>query len=88
MRVPKQDGYRRHGRVEYAAVNLDALDTFDTGTTIDPDFLRSRGIVPKKGVVKVLGRGEVTKALTVRANAFSATAKSKIEAAGGTAETL
>lgn len=88
MRVPKLDGFRRHGRVEFAAVNLDTLDMFDTGTTIDPDLLRSRGIVPKKGVVKVLGRGDVTKALTVRANAFSATAKSKIEAAGGTAETL
>jgi large subunit ribosomal protein L15 len=91
MRVPKLGGFKRHGRIEYAAVNLDTLDTLDVsggGSTIDPDLLRSRGIVPKKGAVKVLGRGDVTKALTVRANAFSATAKSKIEAAGGRAETL
>ncbi|HEY8201825.1 MAG TPA: 50S ribosomal protein L15 [Actinomycetota bacterium] len=91
MRVPKLDGFKRLGRVEYAAVNLDTLDALDAlgaGSTVDPDLLRSRGIVPKKGMVKVLGRGDVTRALTVRANAFSATARSKIEAAGGRAETL
>ena len=91
MRVPKLDGFKRLGRVEYAAVNLDTLDALESlgmGSTVDPGLLRSRGIVPKKGPVKVLGRGEVTKALTVRANAFSATARTKIEAAGGRAETL
>jgi large subunit ribosomal protein L15 len=88
MRLPKQDGFRRHNKVEFGAVNLDALEAFDAGTTVDPDLLRSKGIAPKKGPVKVLGRGDITKALTVRANAFSATARSKIEAAGGTAETL
>ena len=91
MRVPKLDGFKRLGRVEYAAVNLDTLDALDAlgaGSTVNPELLRSHGIVPKKGPVKVLGRGEVTKALTVRANAFSATARSKIEAAGGRAETL
>jgi large subunit ribosomal protein L15 len=88
MRLPKMDGFRRHNKVEFGAVNLDALEAFDAGSTVDPDVLRSKGIAPKKGPVKVLGRGDITKALTVRANAFSATARSKIEAAGGRAETL
>ena len=88
MRVPKLDGFKRHNRVEFAAVNVDALEAFDSGATVDPDALRAKGIAPKKGPVKVLGRGEIAKALTVRADAFSATAKAKIEAAGGRAEIL
>jgi large subunit ribosomal protein L15 len=88
MRVPKLGGFKRLGKVVFSAVNLDTLDAFDAGSTVDPDFLRARGIVPKKGPVKVLGRGEISKALTVRADAFSATAKAKIEAAGGRAEIL
>jgi large subunit ribosomal protein L15 len=88
MRVPKLGGFKRPGKVEHAAVNLDALDAFDAGSTVDPDALRARGIVPRKRPVKVLGRGEIGKALIVRADAFSATARSKIEAAGGRAETL
>jgi large subunit ribosomal protein L15 len=88
MRVPKLGGFKPRNKIVFAAVNLDALNGFDAGSTIDPDALRAKGIVPKKGPVKVLGRGDVDKALTVRADAFSATAKSKIEAAGGTAETL
>jgi large subunit ribosomal protein L15 len=88
MRVPKLGGFRPMDKVEYAAVNLDTLDAFDAGSTVDPEVLRGRGIVPKKGPVKVLGRGEISKALTVRADAFSRAAKEKIEAAGGTAETL
>jgi large subunit ribosomal protein L15 len=87
MRVPKLGGFKRPGKMVFGAVNLDVLDTFEAGSTVDPDLLRSRGIVPKKGPVKVLGRGEISKAITVRADAFSATAKAKIEAAGGRAET-
>jgi large subunit ribosomal protein L15 len=88
MRVPKLGGFKPRNKVVFAAVNLDTLRGFDAGSTIDPDTLRARGIVPKKAPVKVLGRGEIDRALTVRADAFSATAKSKIEAAGGRAETL
>lgn len=85
MRVPKLPGFRNPNRVEFAVVNLDRLEAFDAGSTVDPEILRSMGIVPKKGPVKVLGRGELTKALTVRADAFSSTATSKIESAGGSA---
>ena len=55
---------------------------------VDPGALRSRGLVAKQGLVKVLGRGEISKALTVRAHAFSGTAKAAIEAAGGRTEII
>lgn len=88
MRVPKLPGFFSPNRVEYTVVNLDRLDDFETGSIVDPDRLRSKGMVRKKGPVKVLGRGEISKSLTVKAHAFSATAVSKIEAAGGSAEVL
>ena len=87
-RTPKARGFRNPFRVEYAVVNLDALDGFDAGTTVDPDALRAKGLVAKQGLVKVLGRGELGKSLTVKAHAFSASAKQAIEGAGGTTETL
>jgi large subunit ribosomal protein L15 len=86
MRVPKLPGFRPPNRVEFTVINLDRLEGFEAGTTIDPQLLRSRGLVRKKGPVKVLGRGEITAALTVKANAFSSSAVSKIEAAGGSVE--
>lgn len=88
MRVPKLPGFRNPNRVEFAVVNLDRFEAFDAGSTVDPDALRAKGLVPKKGPVKVLGRGEITKALTVKAQAFSSSATSKIEAAGGTVQVL
>ena len=88
MRVPKLRGFKNPFRVEYVVVNLDTLETFDAGTEIDPGVLRSRGLVAKRGLVKILGRGQLTKALTVRAHAFSSAATSAIEAAGGRAEKL
>jgi len=88
MRLPKQPGFRPPNRVEYTVVNLDTLDDFEAGATIDGELLRSKGLVRKKGPVKVLGRGNISKALVVKADAFSDTAKSKIEAAGGTAEVV
>lgn len=88
MRLPKLPGFKNHGRVEYNVINLDTVDQFETNEIIDPDMLRSKGMVKKKGLVKVLGRGDLTKAVTVKAHAFSQTAVSKIEAAGGTVETL
>jgi len=65
---------------------LDAA--FDANADVSPDTLRERGLVHKNGLVKVLGRGELAKALTVRAHAFSATARERIEAAGGRVEEI
>jgi len=87
-RVPKAKGFRNPFRVEYHVVNLDTLDGFDAGAEVTPDTLRAQGLVAKRGLVKVLGRGELTKALTVRAHGFSGAAVRAIEAAGGTTEVL
>ena len=88
-RVPKR-GFHNPFRIEYDVVNLDTLALkFDAGTVVTPELLRERGIVPGgAGKVKVLGRGEVGKALTVRAHKFSGKAAEKIAAAGGAAEQL
>jgi large subunit ribosomal protein L15 len=87
-RTPKAKGFNNPFRIEYHVVNLDTLETFDAGAEVSPDTLRARGLVAKRGLVKVLARGELTKKLTVRAHGFSAAAVRAIEAAGGTAETL
>src|SRR5689334_12055642 len=88
-RVPKR-GFHNPFRVEYDVVNLDTLALkFDAGTVITPDLLRERGLVPGSARrVKVLGRGDVGKALTVHAHKFSGKAAEKIAAAGGTAEAI
>ena len=88
-RVPKR-GFHNPFRIEYAVVNLDTLaDRFEPGTVITPELLRERGLVrTSTQPVKVLGRGEIAKPLTVRAHRFSAKAAEKIAAVGGTAETL
>ena len=87
-RTPKAKGFRNPFRVEYAVVNLDTLESFDAGATVGPDELRARGLVAKRGLVKVLGRGELTKSLTVKAHGFSEAAKRAIEGAGGSTEVL
>jgi large subunit ribosomal protein L15 len=88
-RLPKLGGFTNRNRVEFLEVNVERLNAFGSGTTVTPEELRSKGLVRKgRGPVKILGRGDVTVALTVKANAFSATAKTKIEAAGGTVEVL
>ena len=88
-RVPKR-GFHNPFRVEYEVVNLDALGAkFDAGTVITPDLLRERGLVARgKRPVKVLARGDVGKALTVRAHKFSGKAAEKIAAAGGSTELI
>ena len=86
-RVPKLKGFKNPFRIEYAVVNLDALEAFD-GNEITPEALRSKGLVAKQGLVKVLGRGELTRALTVRAHAFSKSAEAAITGAGGTVDVL
>jgi large subunit ribosomal protein L15 len=87
-RTPKAKGFKNPFRVEYAVINLDALERFEAGATVDPDALRAHGLVAKRGLVKVLGRGEVHAALTIRAHAFSASARAAIEGAGGHVEVL
>jgi large subunit ribosomal protein L15 len=88
-RIPKR-GFHNPFRVEYAVVNLDTLaERFDAGVVITPELLRERGLVRRAdALVKVLARGDLDKALTVRAHKFSGKAAEKIAAAGGTAEQL
>jgi large subunit ribosomal protein L15 len=87
-RVPKR-GFHNLFRTEYAVVNLDAIaERFDAGTEITPELLRERGLVSVAGRVKVLARGDIGKALTIRAHKFSGKAAEKIVAAGGKAEVL
>jgi large subunit ribosomal protein L15 len=88
-RVPKR-GFNNIFRVEYEVVNLDQLDErFEAGATVTPEVLRAVGLVRvRTGLIKVLARGEVTKALTVQVHKFSGTAAEKIAAAGGRAEAI
>ena len=88
-RVPKR-GFHNPFRVEYAVVNLDTLaEVFEAGSSVTPDVLRERGLVRQsRARIKVLGRGDITKKLTVQAHKFSGTAAEKIAAAGGTTEVL
>jgi ribosomal protein L15 len=87
-RTPKAKGFKNPFRVEYAVVNLDTLEAFDSGTAVDPGVLRGRGLVAKRGLVKVLGRGRLSRPLTVRAHAFSGAAQRAIEEAGGSVERI
>ena len=87
-RVPKR-GFHNLFRQAYEVVNLDTLqDRFDAGVEVTPELLRERGVVSRRGLIKVLGRGEIEKALTVRAHKFRGKAAEKIAAAGGIAEVL
>jgi large subunit ribosomal protein L15 len=87
-RIPKAKGFKNPFRVEYHVVNLDTLEAFDAGSEVNPSTLRAKGLVAKRGLVKVLGRGELTKQLTVKAHGFSSAAKAAIEAAGGSVEVV
>lgn len=87
-RLPIKRGFRNVNRVEYAVVNVEALNRFEPGTVVDVTMLSGAGLVRKGRPVKVLGNGELSHALTVRAHSFSETAKAKIEAAGGKVEVL
>ena len=88
MRLPKLPGFRNINRVEYAPVNVSRLDAvFADGDVVDGASLVEKGIIKSDYIpVKVLGDGEITKALTVRVDKVSASAKAKIEAAGGKVE--
>ena len=87
-RVPKR-GFKNIFATKYAIVNLAALNAFEDGATVDADALAAAGIIKKAyDGVKVLGNGELKKKLTVKAAAYSESAKAKIEAAGGKAEVI
>ena len=87
-RLPKR-GFTNRNSLTIVGINLSALEGFEDGAVVTVDSLIESGIVrnPKDGV-KILGNGELTKKLTVKANAFSASAKEKIEALGGTCEVI
>ena len=89
-RVPKRGFNNTDFRTEYAVVNLDQLEArFEAGASVTPDALRSAGLVNGRDVrVKVLARGEISKALTVQAHKFSGKAAEKLAAAGGKAEAI
>ena len=87
QRIPKLKGFKNPFRVEYQAVNLDAIEASGLDE-ISPETLHAHGLVGKKSLVKVLGRGEVTRTVTVQAHAFSASAEAAIKAAGGSIEKL
>jgi large subunit ribosomal protein L15 len=86
-RVPKLRGFTNPFRVEYQGINLDTLE--ESGLTdVSPETLLERGLISKGSLVKILGRGEVTQAITVKAHGFSKSAEAAITAAGGSVETL
>jgi large subunit ribosomal protein L15 len=88
-RFPHNRGFKHLSRVEYDVVNLGTLEAkFDAGAEVTPELLVERGLVQGPKHVKVLGSGDLSKALTVKAHAFSESAKEKIAAAGGKAEEL
>ena len=87
-RIPKR-GFTNRNTKDIVAINVSALEVFDNGTEVTVETLLQQGIIknPRDGV-KILGNGELTKKLTVIVNAFSASAKEKIEALGGNAEVI
>ncbi len=88
-RLPQLPGFVNKFAIPFGVVNLDMLDTnFESGALVTPEALVARGLTKKNGKVKVLGRGQISKALTVTAHAFSSSAKEKIEKAGGTIRQL
>ena len=87
-RLPKR-GFKNINHKNIVGINVSALDVFEDGAVVDVQALKDQGLVKKElDGVKILGNGEITKKLTVKANAFSAAAKEKIEALGGTAEVI
>jgi large subunit ribosomal protein L15 len=87
QRVPKLRGFNNPFRVEYQAINLDVIEASGL-TEVTPESLYAKGLVSKGALVKVLGRGELTRSVTVKVHAASASAESAITAAGGSVEKL
>lgn len=88
-RVPKKKGFTNRSREAWAVVNVAALAArFEAGDTVTPESMAQRGLVRRRLPVKVLGNGDIDRALTVQAHAVSRSAREKIEGAGGTVEVL
>jgi len=86
-RLPRQRGFTNIFRVEYTTVNINKLSAFESGSEVTPETLVDAGIIKSvKRPVKILAEGDISHPLMVRANKFSASAKAKIEAAGGKVE--
>jgi large subunit ribosomal protein L15 len=87
--MKKSMPFEAYGRTHTQPVNLSDLDRFDDGAEVTPESLREKKLATRKNIpVKVLGRGDISKKLTVHAHGFSATAREKIEAAGGTCQVI
>ena len=87
-KLPKRGFYNRFAK-EYSVVNVEALNRFEDGAVVDLAVLADAGVISQpKGALKVLGKGELAKKITVKAAIFSASAKEKIEAAGGKTEVV
>jgi large subunit ribosomal protein L15 len=87
MRLPKLKGFNNPFRVEYQAINLDTIEASELDE-VTPEALHAKGLTHKGALVKVLGRGELSRKVTVKAHAFSKAAQEAITAAGGTVEVL
>ncbi|MBC7255545.1 MAG: 50S ribosomal protein L15 [Chloroflexi bacterium] len=86
-RLAVKRGFRNVNRVEYAVVNVEALNRFDAGSVVDVEALTASGLVKdSRRPIKILGEGKLDRPLTVKAHAFSASAQAKIEQAGGAVE--
>jgi large subunit ribosomal protein L15 len=86
-RLPRKRGFTNIFRIEYSTVNMTELSKFESGSEVTPEALKAAGIIKNLAYpVKVLADGEIDRPLKVKANKFSASAKAKIEAAGGTVE--
>jgi large subunit ribosomal protein L15 len=87
QRIPKLKGFKNPFRVEYTVVNLETLEHMEA-SEVNPETLRKVGLVHKKGLVKILGDGQLTRRLNVSAHAFSASAQAAIQAAGGSVHVI
>jgi len=88
-RLPQKRGFTNIFRTEYSVVNINKLNMFESGSEVTPESLVASGVVKSlRHPIKILGEGDINHPLSVKANKFSAVAKAKIEAAGGTAEEI
>lgn len=86
--IPQLKGFKNPNKVVFNPVNVGDLAQFDAGTEVTADLLRQAGLAKKKGPIKVLGNGDLDVSLSVKVHAASASARSKIEAAGGSVELI
>jgi large subunit ribosomal protein L15 len=86
--LPKLKGFKNPNRDPFVVVNVERLDQFESGATVSPDEMRAVGLAKQRGRIKILGEGDLDRALNVRAHAFSLGAVEKIKAAGGSVEVV